>query len=227
MNEGKRAKLTQGIFETIETQADTQRQLAVAHLDIIEHLEAQYRLDLRAFITLYGDEILDGTLQDSRELLAVWKQLYESLDREDSVTVLSIERSAEDAYRRMSPIKKQLIPETFREGIMVIGKGSILFNPWMNEEDPLLSVKIVGDELYRFDDQEVRKVREFTLATTDGPCSHSSRRINTTVMIPQADILELAITELEGGQVEIQKGPLVRSYPTALYRVLKDYQATA
>jgi hypothetical protein len=227
VDKSKRESVTRSIFDTIASQAEVQQRQVVDHLDTAEYLEAHYRLDLRAFTTLYGDEILDGTVQELRELLDIWKRLYESLDREDSVTVLSIERTAEDTYRRMSPIKKQLTPETFREGIMVMGKGTILFNPWMNEEDPLLSAKIIGGELYRFDEQEVRRVREFTLATTDGPCSYSSRRVSMTLMSPQADILELVMTELEGGQIEIQKGPLVRSYPTALYRILKDYQATA
>jgi hypothetical protein len=46
-------------------------------------------------------------------------------------------------------------------------------------------------------------------------------------MTPGADILDLEITKLDSGQVEIQKEALVHSYPTALYRVLKGYQATA
>lgn len=227
MEKRKREKVTQGIFDAIAVQVDVLQQQVIQHLDNIENLEYDYHLDLRAFTVLYGSEILDGTVQESSELLDVWKRLYESLAREDTVTVLSIERRTEDAIRRMSPTQKQVMPETFREGVMVIGKGTILFNEWINEDDPLMSVKIVADELYRFDEQEVRKAREFTLATTDGLRSYSPKRVNTTVMTPGADILDLAITEQEGGQIEIQKGPIVRSYPTALYRTLKDYQTTA
>jgi hypothetical protein len=229
MDKGKREKVTQDIFDAIAVQVEVLHQQAVEHLDTIEYLEENFRLDLRAFTVLYGSEILDGTKRESCELLDVWKRLYESLAREDTVTVISNERRTGDAIRRMSPTQKQVMPETFREGVMVIGKGTILFNEWINEDDPLMSAKIVADELYRFDEQGVERSRtkEFTLATTDGLRSFSPKRVNTTVMTPGADILDLAITEQEGGQIEIQKGPIVRSYPTALYRTLKDFQTTA
>lgn len=226
MDKKKRDAVTGKIFDTIAFQADTLRQWAFDHLDTIERLEKEHGLNLRGLISLYGEDILDGTVHESRETLAVWAQLYDSIAKDDTVTLLSIERKAEDTFRRMSPIKKQIMPETFREGIMIIGSGSMYFADWMQEDDPRITAKIAADEMYYFDEEGVTRISDFALASSNER-TYSAKRINAKILVPGAKVLEIPMTTSEDGRVEIQKDLLAVSYPIPLYRILKDYQATA
>lgn len=94
-------------------QIEIGQQLMLAHIGTIQQLIENYGLDVRALVALHGDSVIDGTQKESRALLDAWGRLYGSLVNENSVTVLSIERRTQDAVRRMTPIRKQFMPETF------------------------------------------------------------------------------------------------------------------
>lgn len=108
---------------------------------------------------------------------------------------------------------------------MIIGPGSIALTG-LEEDGAPIAANIQAGEMYYFNEQGVMRVKDFELATT-ATRSPSLKRIGTTVLAPQATVLDLAISQLERGQVEIDKAPIVADYPIALYRILKDYQTTA
>jgi hypothetical protein len=148
MDKGKRYSVTQRIFDMIAFQADAQRDAVYAHFDAIERLEENHGLDLNAFVGIYGNDILDGTKQESRDTLANWAAVYESLATPDTVTVLSVVRER-PGYPK-SEFQKRFVEGEERLGCAIIGHADIVFSTEEHDGDVIYSARVTNGDIYFF-----------------------------------------------------------------------------
>lgn len=109
------------------------------HVVELERLEAEYGLDVDAYLEIYGQAALDGRLEYAQHLLAVWSALYEGLAAEGHTLGIytTIEKLAPGCYG----FGKEAEYDYTESGVIAEGPATIEFR--REEVDGKLRVSAV------------------------------------------------------------------------------------